>query len=68
VIQIAQSSTAPLFHLGTSLWFLALLLVVFYGAGELEQERQLSQNLRQQNRELTQRLLQDHPNRTGESE
>lgn len=68
VIQIAQSSTAPLFHLGTSLWFLALLLVVFYGAGELEQERQLSQNLRQQNRELTQRLLQDHSNRTGESE
>jgi len=68
VIQIAQSSTAPLFHLGTSLWFLALLLVVFYGAGELEQERKQCHDLRKQNRELTQRLLQDHSTRTGESE
>lgn len=58
VIQIAQSSAAPLFHLGTSLWFLSLLLVTFYGADELEQERQSRLDLQQQNRELTQQLLQ----------
>ncbi|GEM_PF-6060305 len=58
VIQIAQSATAPLFHLGTSLWFLTLLLVVFYGAGELEEERKLCSRLQQQNRNLTEQLLQ----------
>lgn len=56
VIQIAQSSTAPLFHLGTSVWFLALLLVIFYGAGELEEERQLQSQLQQRNYELSQQL------------
>ena len=57
VIQIAQSSTAPLFHLGTSLWFLTLLLVVFYGAGELEEERRMRIDLQCENRDLTQQLL-----------
>jgi len=68
VIQIAQSSTAPLFHLGTSLWFLALLLVTFYGAGELEQERQMCKDLKLQNQQLAQKLLSDNKKQdTGES-
>lgn len=57
VIQIAQSSTAPLFHLGTSIWFLGLLLVVFYGAGELEEERRIRIDLQHRNHELAQQLL-----------
>jgi len=69
VIQIAQSPTAPLFHLGTSLWFLALLLIVFYGAGELEEERKVRMELQQQNRELAERLLNVKRRQdTGESE
>jgi len=69
VIQIAQSATAPLFHLGTSLWFLTLLLVVFYGAGELEEERKLRMDLQRQNHELAERLLQIKRRQdTGESE
>ncbi len=68
VIQIAQSSTAPLFHLGTSLWFLTLLLVIFYGAGELEQERQMCRDLKLQNQQLAQKLLSDGKKQeTGES-
>lgn len=57
VIQIAQSSTAPLFHLGTSIWFLALLLIVFYGAGELEEERRMRIDLQHRNHDLAQQLL-----------
>lgn len=69
VIQIAQSATAPLFHLGTSLWFLALLLVVFYGAGELEEERKLRLELQRENRDLAERLIHaKQSGKTGESE
>ena len=69
VIQIAQSETAPLFHLGTSLWFLGLLLIVFYGAGELEEERLLRQELERHNQDLNKRLLKfTRPVDTGESE
>ena len=56
IIQIAESPTAPLFHLGTSLWFLMLLLIVFYGAGELEAEKVARFKLQQSNRELRQQL------------
>ena len=69
VLQIAQSLTAPLFHLGTSLWFLTLLLVVFYGAGELEEERRMRLELQRENRDLTQQLLKTRDQKkTGESE
>lgn len=69
VIQIAQSATAPLFHLGTSLWFLTLLLVVFYGAGELEEERKVRLSLQKQNQELANHLLQSKKGSgDGESE
>ena len=69
VIQIAQSPTAPLFHLGTSLWFLVLLLVVFYGAGELEVERKLRRDLRRENRDLAEHLMSlKQSGKTGESE
>lgn len=58
IIQIARSPTAPLFHLGTSLWFLILLLIVFYGAGELEAEKNARFKLYRMNREVRQQLQQ----------